>query len=153
MSINEGARIVPLLEANSYLVRRMGPQVELPTDEYDRIQLLTREGARKLVAVTFGVGGVGEAFHQMKYGQFAPDFPLCADFAKVALGLMVLQAAVSGLVVRPYVYRLHYTMNDRKRHAINGFVLEDGGVLDLEPQGLQFLDAPKNLRKYDRVRL
>ena len=146
---NDGARIVPFSEANAMLRAALGPDVELPFDEYARVQLLTEEAARNMVGDFLAEN---EDFAALKYGEFAPDFPLCLDWARIALALLCLWAATAGLVVRPGFYRLHYTRS-KDRHAINLFLLESGKVLFLEPQGLQWLDWLVDVKKLDRVRL
>lgn len=146
---NVGARIIPMADANVILAGAC-PGAELPQDEYDRVQLLTEDAAKDLVHQACA-GNLD--FTNLKYGELAKDFPLCVDYAKVALALIVLHSAVAGLSVRPYVFRLHYTKASGSRHAINGFLLADGRVIYLEPQGMKWLDKPADLEAYDRVRL
>ena len=146
---NVGARIVTFAEANAMLRKALGPEVELPHDEYARVQLLTEEAARQMV---FEFLASDMRFKALSYGELSKDFPLCLDWARIALALLCLGAATAGLAVRPAAYRLHYTKS-AERHAIDLFLLVGGRVLFLEPQGLKWLDWPVDAKKLDRVRL
>ncbi len=147
---NAGASIVPFAVANSMLRAALGPDVELPSDEYARVQLLSEGAARTLIqnalANNFDLAA-------LEYGELARDFPLCLDWARIVVALLTLAAAKAGMSVRPYAFRLHYTKHSGIRHAINGFLLAGGRILWLEPQGLRVLTKPDDLKSYDRVRL
>lgn len=150
MSINAGSRIVPWVEANALMRGALGSGVELPEDEYARVQLLTREGAESLV---FEALAKSNDFGVFVYGALAQDFPLCADFARAAVALILMAAVRLGLAVRPYFFRLHYTKHNKTRHAICGVLLADGSVAFLEPQGVKWLETPADAAKLDRVKL
>lgn len=151
MSFNATGEIVTMAHANGLLALRV-PGAELPSDEYARIQLLTFESYDALA-----YDAVNRQFKDgwaaLSYGSSLKDFPLCADFAKILVGLVCLAGAVLGLGVRAYFFRLHYTKLDGSRHAINGALCVDGTVKFLEPQTMEWMDRPKDLKKYDRVRL
>ena len=150
MSINEGSIIVPWAAANALLRNALGPDVKLPDDEYARAQLLTKEGAESLV---YEALLKSEDFATFIYGALSKDFPLCADFARAAEALVLMVAVRLGLAVRPYFFRLHYTKHDNTRHAINGVLLADGSVRFLEPQGVKWMDWPKDSKRLDEVKL
>lgn len=149
MSINEGARIAPLIAANDSLVKAAGAAMLLP-DNYARVQLLTEDGYRALV-----YSGYDSTY--IVYGELATDFPLCADYADICANDVKREAIKRGLSVRPYFGVLYYTMNAtdtkgrNKRHAINFAICEDGRVLFFEPQGSKWLDRPYDLKSYDEA--
>ena len=151
MSLNAGSEAVSMAHANQLLAVHC-PGAELPSDEYERIQLLTLSGYQDLLYKTVH-GYFKDAWFTLSYGQNLKDFPLCADFAKILVGLVCLAAAMVGLGVRPYFFRLHYTKLNGSRHAINGVLCLDGSVKFLEPQTMEWMDIPKDLKKFDRVRL
>lgn len=150
---NVGARIVPMDIAGAILQAKMGLRVVLPTDEYDRVQLLTFDAADGLVDFLRPGGLFADIWALLKYGEDSPDFPLCADFAKAFVVMVLFAAAKVGLAVRAYFFRLHYTKKSGGRHAIDGVVLADGSVKFVEPQTLAWLAEPVDLESYDAVKL
>ena len=150
---NSDAELVTLAEFNAALRSHMGPGVILPSDEYARIQLLSEASARRFVRDCFSVENTGPLMSLLVYGEFVKDWPLCTDFAKTAVVLLLLFAAKVGLGVRASFFRLHYTKTTGGRHAIIGLVRADGSVSFIEPQGMKWLDEPVDLKSYDKVSL
>lgn len=148
MSLNAGARIVPLTVANAILRRVAGPWApgaKFP-DNYARVQLLTEEAYRELLFVGFDDSG-------LIYGDNSGDFPLCADFASIAREGVKLEAIKRGLAVRPYYADLYYTRTKPPRHAISIALTADERALYAEPQGKKWLPLPKDLLTLDEVKL
>lgn len=140
MDYNEGSEIVPLEVLNAALPR--GAQ---PVRGYNRIQLLSEDALRTMVASAYNRAALPG------YGEFSNDFPLCMDFAAISYGDVLRYAIEDGLAVRPGFGVLEYTQTDpHPRHAINfGMVAFTHKIIYFEPQASEWLAEPANLKSLD----
>ena len=145
MTMNEGSRIVPLVEVNAILLAASRPGVVLPND-YKRVQLLTEDAIRDLVFKFYDRTYLG-------YGTLSPDFPLCMDFANICSADVLRGAVKAGLAVRPGFGVAIYTKNSGSRHAINYAATVDRRVFYFEPQLSLWLAEPDDCGTMDEFKL